>query len=161
MNVKQVKYLIKQTLEEVDLFTYDYLILLLRTLGQESAMGWYLHQVKGPAKGIFQMEPETFLSHREWVIVKRPELWEKIKRSAKVLDSVHPDDLIYNLKLSIIFARIHYLRRVPNDSPGRTMAEHWSVYKPYYNTKYGAASWSEFQAHASKYRVSDKKINEK
>lgn len=39
--------------------TFDVVELLLLTCAAESAMGKYIMQVGGPARGIFQMEPNT------------------------------------------------------------------------------------------------------
>ena len=71
--------------------------LLMGTCAQESHMGTYLRQLGGgPALGIFQMEPFTFLDLRA-----------RFGARFDVADR-EPKELEWDLRLSIIMARIKY-----------------------------------------------------
>ncbi|GAG93875.1 unnamed protein product, partial [marine sediment metagenome] len=79
--------------------------LLLGTAAQESLFGTYMRQVRGPAMGVFQIEPATF----NW-------LKEKYNKDYPHLSKVIVEDLEWDLALAIIFARLRY-RAVPAALP--------------------------------------------
>ena len=136
--------------------------LLLGTAAQESHMGTYLKQIKGPALGIFQMEPAT---HKDvWVN------W--LSHNRNVADTIlnisffaESDDfdlyqpcfdfaktfqysLISNLFYATAMARIHYYRvpeHLPNADDWEGLAKYW---KKYYNTKNGKGTVEEFLENA-------------
>lgn len=69
INCEQLRlYVIRPTLEKIELWSEAAENLLLGTTAQESHMGTYIKQVgKGPALGIYQMEPAT---HKDiWTII--------------------------------------------------------------------------------------------
>jgi len=83
--------------------------LVLGTIAQESKLGTYLHQVKGPALGIGQMERRT---HND--IVNRFLKYNQALRM-RVLDAAcvinfDPNHLVYNLRYAVAFVRIQYYR---------------------------------------------------
>jgi len=60
MNKDHLRELISRVLEQLDLYSRDAVELLMLTAAAESNLGEYLRQVgRGPALGIFQMEPST------------------------------------------------------------------------------------------------------
>jgi len=142
MNKEQLRELIDETLKEIGLHSKDAVNLLMGTCAQESHLGEYIKQIKGPALGIFQMEPATFVD-----IIDNYLYYHPVKRMAKIIavckaSHISPEDLRWNLKLSICFARIHYLRvpeKLPNSIEG--YAAYW---KKYYNTYLGAGTEEEF-----------------
>jgi hypothetical protein len=130
---KQLRILITDILKDVDLYSEDAVELLMMTAAVESRLGTYLTQIRGPARGIFQMEPATEKDIWSNYLKFKPDLVRRINRY--VLD--HPDELRFNLAYGIIMARIHYLR-APQTIPSRndlvSLAEYW---KRWYNTHLG------------------------
>lgn len=124
--------------------------LLLGTAAQESRFGTYIKQIKGPALGVFQMEPDT--EEDIWINFLRyqPYLKEMVK---KVTGVKQPDQfhLRGNLLYQIAMARLHYWRK-PEPLPSKTditgMAKYW---KKHYNTYKGKGTVEEFQKNYTKY----------
>ena len=149
----QLKELIEETLREIDLYSEDAVNLLLGTAAQESQLGKYIKQLgNGPALGIFQMEPNTFNDIRNNYLGYRPALVGALIHFCNISDW-DSAQLVYNLKLAICMARIHYLR-VPNALPGnlKGYAKYW---KKYYNTPLGAGTEGEFVANYEKYIINN------
>jgi hypothetical protein len=124
--------------------------LLLGTALQESNL---VHRVQlggGPARGLFQMEPNTHDDIWANFLKFRPALAEKI---GPFLDGAAPNSqlLTNNDKYAAAMARIQYHRMgrvvgkaaIPErgDIPG--MADYW---KKFYNTERGAGSRAQFVA---------------
>ncbi len=139
--VEQFKELVvRPALHDLGMYSDDAVALLVFTCAAESNGGTYLKQIRGPALGIYQMEPET---HND--------IWQNyIIRSNKTLLTVminnfgcgrQPDEerLIYDLRYATALARIHYARiptRLPN---AEDTAGIWRYYKQHYNTMDGKA----------------------
>jgi hypothetical protein len=148
INKNQLKNLITETLKESGLYSKAAVNLLLGTAAQESHLGRYIRQLKGPALGIFQMEPRT-----------HDDIWEnflkyklkKIEPRFKVgtvnrfhTNSATPDALVFDLKYAIIMCRLHYFRvseRLPKHDDIEGLARYW---KRHYNTKHGRGTEKEF-----------------
>jgi len=119
---KQFKDLITRVLSEhPELLSDSAVNLLLSTAAQESQFGRYLRQVGGgPALGVFQMEPETFIWLQSVYFDVYPEISIRMA-----------EELEWDLRLSIFMARLKY-RSIPtklpdaNDIPG--MAKYWNRY---------------------------------
>ena len=140
INKIQLRELISDTLDEINLYSEDAVNLLMGTCAQESLLGTYIKQLKsGPALGIFQMEPNTYWDICINYLEYKPELYNAIKKACGQMDVNH---LIWNIKLAICMARVHYLRvpeALPTDLSG--YAKYW---KRYYNTYLGAGTEEEF-----------------
>lgn len=125
--------------------------LLMGTAAQESHLGTYLHQLgKGPAKGIFQMEPAT---HADiWVNYlryKRP-LADELRLMAG-MQTPTPETMIGNLYYAAAMARVHYLRveePLPKAENPYDLGEYW---KEFYNTHQGRGTVEEFVANYRHY----------
>lgn len=124
--------------------------LLLGTMAQESN-GHYLYQLgSGPARGLFQMEPDTEKDIWDNYIAYRPFIKEMITRLTGVTGP-NGLQLTGNIVYQIIMARLHY-RRVkekfpaPNDIPA--IGVYW---KKYYNTVKGKGRVSEFIRNYNRY----------
>lgn len=133
----QFKDLIKRVLTEVDpaLCSDAAVNLLLGTAAQESRFGQYLRQLGGgPAVGVFQMEPATFIWLRDHFEIKYPYIKER-----------RVEELEWNLRLAILMARLRY-RIVPAPLPKAdvvlSLAAYW---KTYYNTVQGKGTVEEFE----------------
>jgi hypothetical protein len=117
--------------------------LLMLTAAQETHLGKYLKQVRGPALGVFQMEPNTY--HDIWgnYICYRQNLLDAMNdlygASGVDWEMRMRGDLIYQT----IMSRIFYLR-IPAALPAKDepmgLAYYW---KKYYNTKYGKGTPEE------------------
>ena len=119
---KQFKDLIVRVLSDhAELLSDSAVNLLLGTAAQESQFGRYLKQVGGgPALSVFQMEPETF----EWLRATYFDVYPEISTR-------HPGELEWDLRLSILFARLRY-RVVPSPLPDANdipaLAKYWNVH---------------------------------
>jgi hypothetical protein len=114
--------------------------LLLGTAAQESDFGTYLKQIKGPAIGVFQMEPATF----GW-------LCRKYGDKLPILKTLTVDVLEYNLKFAILLARLRY-RVVPEGLPAVDDLDGLAAYyKKYYNTVHGKATVEQYIENYEKY----------
>jgi hypothetical protein len=140
LNINQFRELIvKSSLNDLLLYSRDAEELIIFTCAVESLGGTYIRQVKGPALGIYQMEPET---HNDiWMnfIYSRGPLSLRLFNNFDI--SKRPDEsrLIYDLRYATAMTRIFYLRI--NDSLPSWDDENamWEYYKKYYNTSKGAA----------------------
>lgn len=140
MNIEQLRtYVIKDSLKSVNLWNKEGEILLLATALAESDLGTYVHQINGPALGIYQMEPATFT----W-------LWSEYLMNDRyvhirddIIDACNFNneptcfDMITNLGFASMMCRVRYLPApeplpAPEDFDG--IADYW---KKYYNTGEG------------------------
>jgi len=146
-NRNQFEDLVKRVLQGQDLPRKQSAIdLLLGTAAQESSFGTYLRQVGGPALGVFQMEPATFRSTREWGREKFPSL-----RIWNQYPAITPDMLEFDLKIAIVFARLNYLSKpdsIPESLQGQ--AAYW---KRYWNTYLGKGTIEQYVKNWNRYVV--------
>ncbi len=114
--------------------------LLLATAAQESHMGEFLHQVNGPALGIYQMEPATFT--------------DTIHRASNTLAFIEiatSDRLVYDLRYATVVARAKYFLDPEPLPEANDINGIWTVYKRVWNTPLGAATQQQFLANYAKY----------
>ena len=111
-------------------------IQLLATCGQESHCGEFVHQVHGPALGIYQCEPVTHRLVLHWTLEHEP----------MVLVSLTSSDnrLVYDLNYATQIARLLYYS-IPEPLPAVDMTAMWRYYKSFYN-RGGAATQNEWNA---------------
>ena len=146
---EQLRDLVSETLKEIDLHSIHAENLILGTIAQESGFGTYIKQLgNGPALGICQMEPNTFRDIIDNYLYYKPSLLGKIIQSCKA-SHISPDYMVWNLRLSIIMCRIHYLR-VPKPLP-TDLSGYAKYYKQYYNTYLGAGTEEEYISNYKKY----------
>ena len=148
INPKQLRELViiptLQYLNPVIPYSIEAVDLLCMTAAHESLNGTYLKQIKGPALGIYQMEPAThddiwdnFLSHR--------------KILSQLVSGFDLDELVTDLKYATAMARVHYYR-VPEALPKRKdtgpdsdYIYHLAKYaKRHYNTELGKATEDDY-----------------
>lgn len=136
------QYVIRPVLNHLGLHSENAEELLVLTAAVESSGGQYLHQLgKGPACGIYQMEPATHDS-----------LWAHYLRyKADLADKVHDlelpgflgDDareMCGNMYYATAMARVFYLAKpgaIPSKNDVRGLAGYW---KHHYNTHLGAGT---------------------
>lgn len=126
--------------------------LLMGTAAQESRLGTYVVQHKGPALGIFQMEPATEEDIFENYLRYQPDIRQKVY--AVYTESMRSKNLTFNLLYAAVMCRISYYRHadpLPDNSP-QALGEFW---KKLYNTPQGKGSAEEFADNYN--RLIDKK----
>jgi hypothetical protein len=112
-------------------------------------MGEYLHQVKGPARGIYQMEPATIA----WVLSEVETRWSPL---AQAIDALAPTKLVRGsvegaLHYATALARMHYWL-VPEALPAEaTLEALWPYYKKHYNSELGAATLDQWARNFRRY----------
>ena len=136
-NKEQFRELIEDVLREANLYSPSAVELLMLTCAVESNFGTYIKQIKGPALGVFQMEPFThndiwanYLTHKDELV--EIALWPHTSEQGNELVSLKT-----NLAYQILMARIHYLRYpypLPDADDIEGLAEYW---KRLYNTRHG------------------------
>lgn len=146
INPKQLRELIIQPtlryLEPQINYSEDAVELLMMTAAHESHLGTYIQQVKGPAQGIYQMEPSTEEDiHRNFLEYK-----DRIAQDIAGLTLISEigDELQGNLYYATAMARVHYYR-VPEKLPSRHDVEGMAKYaKRFYNSKLGKATANDY-----------------
>lgn len=144
LKVDQLRELIiKPTLIDLVMFSDDAMELLVFTCAVESEGGTYLKQVKGPALGIYQMEPETYNDIWDNYIRHKSSLLMILGSNFGAFTLPDESRLIYDLRYATAMARIHYAR-IAEALPAKDQVQDlWRYYKAYYNTDQGAALQSE------------------
>lgn len=125
--------------------------LLMGTCAQESRMGQFIVQLdNGPAKGIFQMEPETYYDIYENYVDYRSNLKEVLEEL--VSHVFEPEQLLTgNLFYAAAMCRVHYWRQpeaLPDENDVEGMANFWKIR---YNSLLGAGTEEEFIANYQRY----------
>lgn len=135
-----LRFIIRPVLQSLGLHSVAAERLVLGTACQESECGRWVKQIGGPALGIYQMEPDTWLDHLKW-LDSHPEL----KSKCQSWSAGHGFfDLIGNLHYATAMCRIHYWRvptALPTDLPGQ--AAYW---KRHYNTAAGAGTEEQYRS---------------
>jgi len=144
------EYVIRPVLKNLGLHSEAAEELLMLTAATESLCGKYIHQVGGPALGIFQMEPRTHDDIWEHFLRFKPGLSEQVKQYG-----CFSRELPGNLYYACAMARTHYLR-VPERLPSATdidgLARYW---KTHYNTHLGAGRPHEAVENYQRFAVVD------
>ena len=152
---KHLRNIIESVLEyiglkdnEIDKWTK----LLILTVATESDNGTFTRQVNGPARSIFQVEPETEKEAMKWACKHRKEMYEKIKKlRCKAHLSVHEGE--YNIGYATALAYIVYLSKgvkLRNNSNAEDLAK---IHKKYYNTIKGKGSVKRTLAKLKEFRI--------
>lgn len=144
--------IIRPTLDMLGLGGVNVEQLMLATCAQESNMGEFIAQVHGPALGIFEMEPPTYNDLIFYLGQDaRHNLKERILGSLFAVVMPAADALVWNLRLSVIMARLLYLRAPKALPEAGDLNGLWNYYKVYYNSIKGAATKEQFIANYNKY----------
>lgn len=146
----QFRELVDDVLTSLGLHTPAAVNLLLGTAAQESRFGTFLRQIgKGPALGVFQMEPATERDIWENFLRYHPELVLVITATTGVTGP--GPHLRWNLAYQIAMTRVHYLRKkqsIPATDDVAGLAAYW---KQHYNTPIGKGTVEEFAANYRRY----------
>lgn len=142
INKGQLRDLISRSLQKLEddtngdiKYSEDAVELLMMTAAHESRLGTYIKQKKGPALGIFQMEPTTHNDIRDNFL--RYKKWDFFVEDYELLE--------WDLDYAIVMARIHYYR-VPKALPKRENPMEMAGYaKAHYNTHLGKATVMQYK----------------
>lgn len=145
INAQQIRNLIViPTLEKLGMHSESATELLLGTMATESNFGTFIKQIgKGPALGIFQMEPATHDDIRDNFLKHRQSICNTILHEFNYANFV-ASRLVYDMQYATIMTRLHYLR-VPEALPSANnlpaLAAYW---KQFYNTRFGKGDEDDF-----------------
>ncbi len=135
------EFIIKPALGDLQLYSNDAVELLMFTCAVESKGGYYLKQIKGPALGIYQMEPKTYNDIWQNYIKNKPDIMLRLVHNFKCIAMPEEDRLVYDLRFATAMARLHYAR-VKEPLPSYdNIDDIWDYYKTYYNTLEGKADY--------------------
>ena len=142
LNCEQLtEFVIKRALYDLQLLSDDAVELMIFTCANESQGGTYLHQVKGSALGIYQMEPATYNDIWQNYIQNKSSILIQLIHNFQAPTMPNEDRLIYDLRFATAMARIHYAR-IPAPLPKANDIESiWNYYKTHYNTSEGKARY--------------------
>lgn len=153
LNLAQFReYVVAPALEQIGAYSLAADQLVVGTLAQESN-GTYIKQLgKGPAMGLFQMEPAThkdlWLNFIRYRPVLRDALLDMTSDSFDRNYDEHgwPDHmaLVWNNRYAAAMCRAHYIRKpqeLPKANDINGLALYW---KRHYNTHLGAGTVKEF-----------------
>ena len=147
INVSQLKSeIIAPVLQSIGLYSEHAVNLLVGTALQESLGGTYVKQIKGPACGIYQMEPATARDIIDNFLKYKKELSDKVFRFYN-RNLTLEENLISNLFFATAMCRVHYFR--VKEALPTTVVTYGDYWKRYYNTVKGKGTVTEF---VSKYR---------
>jgi len=136
------EFIIKRALYDLQLLSDDAVELMVFTCANESLGGTYLHQIQGPALGIYQMEPKTYNDLWQNYIAKKGSLYLKFIQNFDASYMPNEDRLVYDLRFATAMTRVFYAR-IPEPLPKYTDTDAiWKYYKTYYNTLAGKADWN-------------------
>lgn len=142
--------IISPGLKEIGMYSRGAEQLLLGTACVESRLGTYLRQIKGPAMGVYQIEPNTHEDiWKNYVIYRsglKATLTNMVARSQWRTDQRRPHHyaLINHLAYTTAVARLVYRRHpdpMPEEDDWAGMAAFW---KKAYNTHLGAGTEEKF-----------------
>lgn len=150
----QLRNLIRSTLRYLEPeipFSENAIELLMLTIAQESHMGDYINQIKGPAKGIIQMEPATEKDIWNNFLKFNPTLAKKIDNLKDKTEWT--DDLMSDLDYQIAMLRVHYFRVKESLPDHKFIGDIASYYKRHYNTVKGKATIQEATNNYQRYCI--------
>lgn len=113
--------------------------LLCLTIAAESQMGRYTRQLKGPARGITQVEPDTERTALRWLSKNEPDMFARLKQ-LRVPAKLDIHEAEYNAAYSIALAYAVYRWRQVEPTAEMTVDDLAAVYKAKYNTAKGKAN---------------------
>jgi hypothetical protein len=143
--------LLRPTLKEMNAWSESAEDLLVMTCAHESLGGTFLKQIRGPALGIYQMEPATHDDLWNVFLSKRPDIIRVMLEGLRTPIRPPAEFMMYNIKYATQIARAHYMRfsePLPEAGNKKDLAVY---YKKYWNTEKGAASVSKVLVNYNKF----------
>lgn len=140
---------LEPALRDTKTYSLDAMYLMMITALVESKLVHLRQLPDGPALGLFQVEPMTYLDVVRYCAERNNELGARILEYCNLRSfPVDPNILIHNLALNALIARVKYWMRpepIPSYKDVEGQARYW---KQYYNTNLGAGSVEDFVKHA-------------
>jgi hypothetical protein len=144
--------IIRPTLESLGMYSKAAEQLVLGTACHESECGQWLKQIRGPALGIYQMEPATHGDIINNWLMHNADLYGRVMRV--VGDGrFSADRLVYDLRYATVMCRLHYRRRpepLPDAGDWAAISGYW---KQFYNTRHGKGRPEQFLAAVQRFGV--------
>lgn len=141
INISQFRELIIiPALSRLHMYSKDAEELLVFTCAAESDGGTYLHQIKGPASGIYQCEPNTHHDIWQNYIIYRSNITAILALNFDVPRIPTISRLIYDLHYATAICRLHYARVKAKIPSKDNIDDIWEYYKKHYNTESGKAT---------------------
>ena len=133
--------IVRPALEAIHLWSHTAEELVLGTALQESRLKYIKQLGRGPALGLFQMEPATHNDIWKNYLKFKPELAGRV---AQLSHSVRPASMISDMLYAAAMCRVHY-RRAPDPLPDAGDFEgQAAMWKKVYNTYLGAGTEEEY-----------------
>lgn len=133
---------VRPTLKHLGVWSQSAEELLLMTAAHESRLGTYLHQLHGPAVGIYQMEPATWRDMTGRYLRDKPALSMRVRQTCAGEPSC--EAMAGNLYYATAMARVRYYE-VPEALPSAHDLHGLASYcKSHYNTPAGAATADDY-----------------
>jgi hypothetical protein len=148
IDVDQLReYIVRPVLTRLSLHSKVAENLVIGTALHESHLV-YLHQIKGPALGVYQMEPATHYDIHENYLKYRRDLKMQVIRFSGHFSGDIPDpgELMGNLFYATAMCCVHYLR-VKEQLPANSAGELAGYWKRHYNTKLGKGTVEQALPH--------------
>lgn len=148
LDVEQLRiHIVRPVLQRLDLWSANAESLVLGTALHESHAR-YIRQIKGPAMGIYQMEPATHYDLHKSFLSKNTTLKIRVNQYAGFFSGDLPDpgEMIGNLYYATAMCRIHYRRikaPLPTNEP-YALSQYW---KDFYNTRLGKGTVEQALPH--------------
>jgi hypothetical protein len=145
--IKHFRQIIRDALDPLKLYSVAAEELLVITAAQESLGGTYLWQndrlgfPKGPALGVYQMEPATYRDLFDNFLRYHKPLIERLGLRYELWDIPEPERMTWDMRYATQIARLNYYRvreALPQDLEGQLR-----YYKKYWNTELGKATIAE------------------
>lgn len=132
---------IKPSISDLQLYSDDAVELLIFTCANESQGGTFLKQVKGPALGIYQMEPNTYNDIWQNYLNYNQSLLLMINHNFNIHSMPVPEYMIHDLRFATAMARLFYARIKSPLPKADDINAIWDYYKTHYNTSSGKADY--------------------
>ena len=151
INTEQLRNeIVKPAVASIGLLSDSAINLLLGTCAQESQMGHYIKQIRGPALSIYQIEPNTYNWVWKWCHDYHPNLYDLCLQTTGYINTPNSSNLIHDLRLATVSCRLKYFsikEPLPPNEVG-LLANYW---KKYYNTMLGSGTVEQFVANYKKF----------
>lgn len=141
------QFVIEPILKFLDMHSDAAVALVLNTAKVESDLTYLAQLNNGPARGLWQMEPDTHNDIWENYLAYRDDLANDVRSLAIGLkETPDPEQMCGNLFYACAMCRIHYMRvphALPHVNDVEGQARYW---KAHYNTELGAGTPDKFLA---------------
>ena len=146
---QHIKRVIDYALREVDLYSDDVAVLLLRTACVESRLECLFQLNDGPARSYFQLERDTINDIViNYLDLNRPKRLNAVERliGFDVHDEMLMEVVTVNIAAAAVFARLKYRMCPGKIPPADDLDGQWDYYKEFYNTHLGSAEKPHWDA---------------